>query len=160
MGKPCKYAPGGAMSYRQVNGTRVNHTKRKPDGTTERQTYRPPALANPGNVVQQVYTAEQVAALLGEAGNVIDCAVGGGRIGNPLAHENEAPFPESLAEFFIESFCPPGGVVADCFSGSGTTGAVAVRTGRRFVGCDLRQSQVELSRRRIGVQPELPLEGA
>ena len=58
-------------------------------------------------------------------------------------------FPESLVEFFVKSFCPPGGVVVDPFSGSGTTGAVAVRLGRRFLGCDVRQSQVELSRRRI-----------
>jgi hypothetical protein len=66
-----------------------------------------------------------------------------------LAHENEVPFPEALAEFFVRSFCPPGGLVLDCFSGSGTTGAVAVRHGRRFAGCDIRPSQVELSRRRI-----------
>jgi DNA modification methylase len=81
---------------------------------------------------------------------VIDCgAVGGGNMGSALCHENEAPFPESLAEFFVRSFCRPGGLVCDPFSGSGTTGAVAVRHGRRFVGCDLRASQVELTRRRI-----------
>lgn len=70
-------------------------------------------------------------------------------MGDKLCHGNEAPFPEILAEFFIRSFAPPGGLVLDPFAGSGTTGAVAVRWGRRFAGCDLRASQVELTRRRI-----------
>ena len=74
--------------------------------------------------------------------------VGGGFMGSKLAHENEAPFPESLAEFFVLSFCPPGGWCLDPFSGSGTTSAVCRRFGRNCVGIDIRQSQIELSRRR------------
>ena len=70
-------------------------------------------------------------------------------MGSPLAHENEAPFPESLAEFFVRSFCPPGGTVLDPFMGSGTTLAVAQRTGREAIGIDLRESQVELTNRRV-----------
>ncbi len=99
-------------------------------------TYVPPERANPGNL--------------------ISLKVGGGLMGSPLAHENEAPFPEALADFFVRSFCPPGGITCDPFSGSGTTGAVAVRHGRRFIGCDVRQSQVDLSRRRIsGETPDM-----
>jgi DNA modification methylase len=75
--------------------------------------------------------------------------VGGGVMGNSICSENEAPYPEDLASFFVKSFCPPGGIVCDVFSGSGTTGAVAIREGRRFVGCDVRASQVDLTRRRI-----------
>jgi site-specific DNA-methyltransferase (adenine-specific) len=71
-------------------------------------------------------------------------------MGSDLAHENEAPFPLELAEFFVKSFCPPNGVVCDPFSGSGTTIHAAVANGRRGVGCDLRESQVELVRRRLG----------
>ena len=41
------------------------------------------------------------------------------------------------------------GLVIDPFAGSGTTLAVAVREGRRAIGCDIRQSQVDLSCRRI-----------
>jgi hypothetical protein len=93
--------------------------------------YHPPDEANPGNV--------------------IDCgAVGGGNTGDDLCHANEAPFPEMLAERYVKSFCPPGGLVLDPFVGSGTTGAVAVRLGRRFAGCDVRQSQVDVARLRIG----------
>jgi DNA modification methylase len=69
--------------------------------------------------------------------------------GDEFASKNEAPFPEALAEFFVLSFCPPGGLACDPFSGSGTTAAVAKKHGRNFTGCDLRLSQVELGRRRL-----------
>ena len=149
MGEPCKYEPGGDPSHREKNGRRVNaesgpatmadrgnvghHRARYQAGSA----YEPPEIANPGNV--------------------ITCVAGGGNMGDKLAHDNEAPFPEALAEFFVRSFCPPGGIVCDPFSGSGTTGAMAIRHGRRFAGCDLRPSQVDLSLRRIArVEPFLP----
>lgn len=120
------------------------------DGDTETQEgYDPPVLANPGNVVQQTYTASEVAALLGKPTDVLDCDVGGGLMGSDLAHDNEAPFPESLVEPFVRCFAPEGGIVCDIFSGSGTTAAVSRKWGRRFIGCDLRESQVQLSRRRL-----------
>jgi len=130
MGNPPKWAPGGDPSHRMANGRRVHklHTKADSDGKRQ-QGYNPPKLANPGNV--------------------IECNVGGGRMGSMLAHENEAPFPEKLAEVFVLSFCPKGGTVLDCFCGSGTTLAVAVRNEREAIGIDVRESQVELSRRRL-----------
>ncbi|MAT51101.1 MAG: hypothetical protein CMK32_07955 [Porticoccaceae bacterium] len=98
-------------------------------GNRVRSDYEPPKLANPGNV--------------------ISCSVGGGRMGSRLAHENEAPFAEKLADFFVCSFCPPGGVVLDPFCGSGTTLAVAAKTGRNGIGIDVRDSQVDLTHRRL-----------
>jgi hypothetical protein len=102
----------------------------------------------------------QPAALpvIANPGNVIDCgASGGGNLGSAIAHESEAPYSEQVPERFIRSCCPPGGVVLDCFAGSGTTFAVAVRWGRRVVGCDLRASQVALTLRRVrGETPPLP----
>lgn len=149
MGHPPKYSEGGALSHRTKSGTRVTGRSRggkertayreefdrfitvtTADGKLERQAFKNPGKANPGNV--------------------IDCgAVGGGHLGSPLAHENEAPFPEELAEFFVRSFASENGIVCDPFSGSGTTGAVALKWGRRFIGCDLRQSQVDLTTRRL-----------
>jgi hypothetical protein len=83
-------------------------------------------------------------------GNIIWCgAVGGGNMGSSFATENEAPFPEYLAEVIVRSFCPPCGTVLDCFAGSGTTLAVAEKHGRNGIGIDIRESQVELSGRRI-----------
>ena len=51
--------------------------------------------------------------------------------------------------------CDHGGdpvpcVVLDPFNGSGTTGAVAVRMGRRYIGIELNPEYVKLAERRIG----------
>lgn len=155
-GHPPKFKPGGAMSNRNAEGQRSNQSDgpkakcRRGDRTRRtqadrgtkrgpeiRQGYNPPELSNPGNI--------------------IDCgAVGGGNIGSKLASENEAPFPEKLVKFFVLSFCPPGGTVCDPFSGSGTTASVSIEHGRNFIGCDLRQSQVDLALRRLGgVTPDM-----
>lgn len=82
-------------------------------------------------------------------GNVIKVKVGGGHMGHPSAHLNEAPFSEVIAEFFIRSFCPPGGTVFDPFVGSGTTCAVAAKNGRSSVGFDLREDQCSLALARV-----------
>jgi len=93
----------------------------------------------------QVYVLPKKA----NAGNVLHCKVGGGKMGSKLAHENEAPFPESLVRPFVQCFCPPGGIVLDPFGGSGTTAAVAIQEGRHFITMDVRQSQVNLCGRRV-----------
>ena len=144
------YSPGGAMSNRLRSGRRVtSQTRRKANGKRVRDgPYTEPETANPGNVIQETYTASEVTAMLGGS-EVIHCKVGGGLMGHPLANKNEAPFPTTLASVFIRSFCPPHGVVCDPFSGSGTTCHVSFENGRRFVGCDLRQSQVDLCERRM-----------
>lgn len=64
-------------------------------------------------------------------------------MGSKLAHDGEAPFPEGLVEPFINVLTRPGELVCDPFLGTGTTAAVAARLGRRFVGFDFRESQVE-----------------
>ena len=51
--------------------------------------------------------------------------------------------------------------VLDPFSGSGTTGSVALRLGRRYIGIELSQDYLALSMRRLEpalAQPQLPLE--
>lgn len=103
-----------------------------------------PAIQEAWRSVSQMLRARQAP----EGSSLISCNVGGGRMGHELAHANEAPYPVSLCDFFVRSFCPPGGIVGDCFSGSGTTLHASVIHGRRFVGCDLRQSQVDLAIRR------------
>ena len=134
MGHPPKYAPGGDMSHRTKKGERVNDkprmiTRRNAQGIRSTKLYIPPEKANPGNVIR--------------------CKVGSGHMGHPLAHENEAPFPTSLVEFFVKSFCPPGGTIIDPFCGSGTTLQVGMETGRNVVGIDIRGSQTLLSQKRI-----------
>jgi len=98
--------------------------------------------------MRQVYQEVEIA----NPGNLIKTSVGKGHMGHDMAHENEAPFPEKLAEFFVLSWCPPGGIVLDPFSGSGTTVSVAEQNGRTGIGFDIRQSQCEIGRRRTELQ--------
>jgi DNA modification methylase len=60
-----------------------------------------------------------------------------------------ATFPEKLVEPCILAGSPPGGTVLDPFTGSGTCGAVAKRTGRDFIGIELNQEYCEIARKRI-----------
>jgi DNA modification methylase len=132
MGHPPKYAPGGAPSHRTKDGSRVNRTpsqKQRTDGAKGSGSYKPPTKANPGNV--------------------IECHGGGGHMGSKHAHSNEAPFPEKLAQAFIVSFCPPGGLVVDPFSGSGTTVCVAAKLGRSGIGIDIRDQQNVIAKQRL-----------
>lgn len=66
----------------------------------------------------------------------------------PTATFSEAHFavmPDRLAERCILAGCKPGGTVMDPFSGSGTTGMVAQRHGRKYVGIDLSKEYLDLS---------------
>lgn len=132
-GEPPVYSPGGAMSHRLKDGKRVNNSTYSghdiEGNPVLKRGYKEPKIANPGNVI----------CLHG----------GGGHLGSKLAHENEAPFPLKLADFFVKSFCPPGGLVLDPFLGSGTTACSAALNGRNFIGFDLRQSQKELAIKRL-----------
>jgi Ca2+-binding RTX toxin-like protein len=55
---------------------------------------------------------------------------------------------ESSSNFAVGDVTASGGTLYN-FSGSGTTGAVAVRHGRNYIGTDVRESQIELTRRRL-----------
>lgn len=125
-GRPCKYPTGGQMSYRNAEGRRTNERVGK---RLSRSRGRP-ETANPGNLIDGI-------------------PVGGGRMGHDLAHENEAPFPLKLAEWFIRGWCPPGGTVCDPFSGSGTTAHAAHNLGRNAQCYDIRLNQVFLGRKRM-----------
>jgi DNA modification methylase len=57
-----------------------------------------------------------------------------------------ATFPDTLVERCILAGCPVGGRVLDPFIGSGTTGAVAERLGRRWVGADLTYQHLARAR--------------
>jgi DNA modification methylase len=67
----------------------------------------------------------------------------------PFKGAHFAVFPPDLIEPCILAGCPESGTVLDPFTGSGTTGAVAVKHGRRFVGCELNPEYVAIAERRI-----------
>lgn len=107
------------------------------------------ALPEIQKIWRSLHEAVQSAPPAAESSNLIRCKVGGGHMGSALAILNEAPFPEALAEFFVKSFCPPGGTVLDPFCGSGTTLAASIKNGRNAIGIDIRQSQIDLTTRRL-----------
>jgi len=67
----------------------------------------------------------------------------------PYKGAHFATFPEELIEPMILAGSSNDGLVLDPFSGSGTTGAVALRLGRNFVGCELNPEYVKLAESRI-----------
>lgn len=63
--------------------------------------------------------------------------------------------PEKLIERIILASSKPGDLVFDCFMGSGTTQAVAMKLGRRFVGADINLASIQItSKRLIGLEKE------
>jgi len=60
-----------------------------------------------------------------------------------------ATYPPDLIEPCILAGCPLGGTVLDPFFGAGTTGLVAERNGRRWIGCELNPDYAEIAQRRI-----------
>jgi hypothetical protein len=68
--------------------------------------------------------------------------------------------PEALLERILSASSNPGDLVADFFGGSGTTAAVAEKTGRKWIVSDLGKFAIHTTRKRlIGVQRELKAEG-
>lgn len=63
----------------------------------------------------------------------------------------ESGFPEGLIERAIHRTCPPDGIVLDPYAGSGTTGIVARRMGRKFIMIDKEIANYEGMLRRFGL---------
>lgn len=57
--------------------------------------------------------------------------------------------PESLMAHFVETLSNKGDLILDPFMGSGTTGVVAKRNGRRFIGIELSRDYFLLAQKRI-----------
>ncbi len=57
--------------------------------------------------------------------------------------------PEALLERIIKASSNPTDIVLDCFMGSGTTQAVAMKLGRRFIGADINLGAVETATKRL-----------
>jgi DNA modification methylase len=57
--------------------------------------------------------------------------------------------PDYLLERLIRTLSKPGGIILDCFIGSGTTAAVAQKLGRRWIGCDINKGAVQTTAKRL-----------
>jgi site-specific DNA-methyltransferase (adenine-specific)/adenine-specific DNA-methyltransferase len=62
--------------------------------------------------------------------------------------------PEALLERIIEVASNPGDIVFDCFMGSGTTQAVAMKLGRRFLGADINLGAIQTTTKRLITEAE------
>lgn len=71
---------------------------------------------------------------------------------NPVAKERQnypTQKPEKLIERIVLSSTNPGDIVFDCFMGSGTTQAVAMKLGRRFIGADINLGAIQTTTKRL-----------
>jgi DNA modification methylase len=74
----------------------------------------------------------------------------------PYREAHFATFPPDLIEPCILAGSRPGDTVLDPFNGSGTTGEVAIKHHRNYIGCELNPEYIELTNRRLAkVQPTL-----
>ena len=78
---------------------------------------------------------------------------------NPVANERTGyptQKPEALLESVIRLWSKLNHLVFDCFMGSGTTQAVSMRLGRRFIGADINLGAIQTTTKRlIGIADEL-----
>lgn len=64
--------------------------------------------------------------------------------------------PEELLYKLISASSNPGDLVFDCFMGSGTTQAVAMKLGRRFIGADINLGSIQTTTKRLcSIQKEI-----
>ncbi len=69
------------------------------------------------------------------------------KINGEKAHPTQKP--EALLERVILSSSDPGDIILDPFFGSGTTGAVAKRLGRHWIGIEAEEGYIHLAQKRI-----------
>jgi len=81
---------------------------------------------------------------------------------NPMADERTGyptQKPEALLDRVIKCCSNPGDLVLDCFMGSGTTHAVAMKLGRRFIGADINLGAIQTTTKRLLKAGEQLLQG-
>jgi DNA modification methylase len=69
----------------------------------------------------------------------------------PFKGAHFATFNPELITPCVLAGCPEGGIVLDPFSGAGTTGVVAQKYGRNYIGIDLNPEYIQMSADRLGV---------
>ena len=67
----------------------------------------------------------------------------------PYSGAHFAVYPEELIEPCVMAGSRVGDIVLDPFFGSGTTGAVAQKLGRQYIGCELNQEYESLQKERL-----------
>jgi len=60
--------------------------------------------------------------------------------------------PKELIKRIIEVSTDKGDLVGDFFMGSGTSAIACRDTGRKFIGCDINEKAIKISKERIGIK--------
>ena len=82
--------------------------------------------------------------------NVWNYVVSGGSVAEEMfAHEHPAIFPEAIVRDHIISWSKEGDTVLDPFLGSGTTGKMAKKLSRNFIGIEISQEYLDIAKQRI-----------
>ncbi len=85
--------------------------------------------------------------------------IGEGRDPNaPAINRNHHPTvkPTDLMRYLCRLVTPPGGIVLDPFTGSGSTGKAAILEGFRFIGIEREAEYIEIARARIQREADKP----
>jgi site-specific DNA-methyltransferase (adenine-specific) len=64
--------------------------------------------------------------------------------------------PTDLMRYLCRLITPPGGIVLDPFTGSGSTGKAAMAEGFRFIGIEREAEYIEIARARISAEADKP----
>lgn len=67
----------------------------------------------------------------------------------PCKEAHFATFPDTLIEPCVLAGCPQGGIILDPFMGAGTTGMVAKRNNRNYIGIELNPNYIQIAENRI-----------
>lgn len=67
----------------------------------------------------------------------------------PFKEAHFPTYPESLIEPMIKAGCPVGGTVLDPFFGAGTTGLVAMKQGKKYIGIELNPEYIKIAEKRL-----------
>jgi site-specific DNA-methyltransferase (adenine-specific) len=77
--------------------------------------------------------------------------------GGKRANGHPTVKPLSMMRWLVRLITPPGGLVLDPFTGSGTTGMACAAEGFRFMGCEQSEEYAAIARQRIAaVEPPQP----
>lgn len=74
-----------------------------------------------------------------------------GRTVTEAARKNGHPCPKPIQawKWLVDKTCLFGGRIFDPYTGSGTTGVACIRTGRKFIGCEIEERYCEIAAKRL-----------
>ena len=67
----------------------------------------------------------------------------------PFRDAHFAVYPQELCETPIKAGCPKTGIVLDPFFGAGTTGLVALKQNKKFIGIELNKKYIKIAKKRL-----------